>query len=72
MRTILVQHDQNQTSNMSNQEMLEKIEKLRQEMYQHYEGHTNKQEVVTVSQELDKLIYQYIATSKNGNRYYPE
>lgn len=50
-------------SNQSDNEKLEKIEELRHQMYQHFDNTQNKQDIVAISQELDKLIYDYIAST---------
>lgn len=39
----------------------DKLEQLRLEMYMHYKETKDEQEVVAISQELDKLIYEFIS-----------
>ncbi|MFB1049942.1 Spo0E family sporulation regulatory protein-aspartic acid phosphatase [Paraliobacillus sp. JSM ZJ581] len=51
----------------SDKEKIEKIEELRHQMYQHFDNTQNKQDIVAISQELDKLIYDYIVSSNKKN-----
>ncbi|WP_090852655.1 aspartyl-phosphate phosphatase Spo0E family protein [Paraliobacillus sp. PM-2] len=67
MSIILALQDQNLSLDKTDKEKLEEIEKLRHQMYQYYKCTKNKQDVITVSQELDKLIYDYIASTNKKN-----
>ncbi|WP_245911306.1 aspartyl-phosphate phosphatase Spo0E family protein [Paraliobacillus ryukyuensis] len=48
---------------------LEEIEKLRSQMYQYYHKEDNQQELIRISQELDKLLYEYIASTHKQKNY---
>ncbi|GGM35628.1 hypothetical protein GCM10011351_22170 [Paraliobacillus quinghaiensis] len=67
MRTIVIQeciNDRTTSIERSNLNLKrEEIEKLRLQMYSRYNSTKNKQELLAVSQELDKLIYEFITIS---------
>ncbi|WP_117155670.1 Spo0E family sporulation regulatory protein-aspartic acid phosphatase [Paraliobacillus quinghaiensis] len=67
VRTIVIQeciNDRTTSIERSNLNLKrEEIEKLRLQMYSRYNSTKNKQELLAVSQELDKLIYEFITIS---------
>ncbi|WP_220464443.1 aspartyl-phosphate phosphatase Spo0E family protein [Paraliobacillus salinarum] len=63
VRIIPFLQENNNKLKQSDKEKLEKIEELRHQMYQHFDNTQNKQDIVAISQELDKLIYDYIAST---------
>ncbi len=69
---ILVDQQKQQQINTDNKEKLEQIEKLRVQMYQQFKSTKNRQEVVDISQELDKLIYEFITSSHKKSTHNKE